>query len=56
MVSPLHANFIVNAGGAAARDVHRLIEVCRTGVADRFGLLLRDEVVYLGEFDQEPAP
>ena len=56
VVSPLHANFIVNAGGAAARDVRRLIEICRTGVADRFGLVLRDEVVYLGEFDQEPAP
>ena len=52
VVSPLHGNFIVNAGGAAARDVRRLIEVCRTGVAERFGLVLRDEVVYLGEFDE----
>jgi UDP-N-acetylmuramate dehydrogenase len=55
-VSPLHANFIVNAGGAAARDVRRLIEACRTAVADRFGVLLRDEVVYLGDFDPESAP
>ena len=52
LVSPLHGNFIVNAGGAAAADVRRLIEACRTTVADRFGLVLRDEVVYLGEFDR----
>ena len=56
VVSPLHANFIVNAGGAAARDVRRLIEACRTAVAERFGLVLRDEVVYLGEFGRESAP
>ncbi len=55
-VSPLHGNFIVNAGGAAAADVRRLIEACRTTVAERFGLVLRDEVVYLGEFDRESAP
>ena len=55
VVSPLHGNFIVNEGGAAAADVRRLIEVCRTAVAERFGLVLRDEVVYLGEFDRESA-
>lgn len=51
VVSPLHANFIVNEGGAAADDVRRLIEACRTAVARRFGVVLRDEVVYLGEFE-----
>ena len=61
VVSRRHGNFIVNEGGAAAADVHRLIESCRTGVAERFGVVLRDEVVYLGEFEaggarQECAP
>ena len=55
VVSPRHANFIVNGGGAAARDVRRLIEACRAAVAERFGVVLRDEVVYLGEFDLDPA-
>ena len=51
VVSPRHANFIVNEGGAAAADVRRLIESCRSAVAERFGVVLRDEVVYLGEFE-----
>ena len=51
LVSPRHANFIVNEGGAAAADVRRLIESCRTAVVERFGVVLRDEVVYLGEFE-----
>lgn len=55
VVSPRHGNFIVNEGGAAARDVRRLIETCRSTVAERFGVVLRDEVVYLGEFDPNPA-
>jgi UDP-N-acetylmuramate dehydrogenase len=52
-VSPLHANFIVNEGGATARDIRALIDLCRARVRDRFGIELREEIVYLGEF--EPA-
>ena len=51
VVSAVHGNFIVNEGGATARDVRRLIELCRTAVAARFGIALRDELVYLGDFD-----
>ena len=51
VVSEKHGNFIVNEGGAAAADVRRLIESCRTAVAERFGVVLRDEVVYLGDFE-----
>ncbi len=54
-VSPRHGNFIVNEGGATARDVRRLVETCRSIVAERFGVMLRDEVVYLGDFDLDPA-
>jgi UDP-N-acetylmuramate dehydrogenase len=49
-VSPTHGNFIVNEGHATADDVRQLIERCRREVRDRFGVELRDEVVYLGEF------
>ena len=48
-VSPTHGNFIVNEGTATARDVRQLIEQCRTAVRDRFGVELRDEIVYLGD-------
>jgi UDP-N-acetylmuramate dehydrogenase len=50
-VSPTHGNFIVNDGQATARDIRRLIERCRQAVRDRFGVELREEIVYLGEFD-----
>ena len=50
LVSPTHGNFIVNAGGASAADIRRLVERCREGVRATFGVQLRDEIVYLGEF------
>ena len=50
-VSPTHGNFIVNEGGATAADIRRLIEQCKTAVRDRFGVDLREEIVYLGDFD-----
>jgi UDP-N-acetylmuramate dehydrogenase len=50
-VSLLHGNFIVRDGAATARDIRALIERCQRGVADRFGVRLREEIVYLGEFD-----
>ena len=50
-VSPTHGNFIVNEGDATARDIRALIERCKAAVRDRFGVELREEIVYLGEFD-----
>ncbi len=49
-VSATHGNFIVNDGRASARDIHALIARCRDAVRDRFGVDLREEIVYLGEF------
>ncbi len=49
-VSPAHANFIVNDGSASAADIRELIERCRTAVKDQFGVLLRNEIIYLGDF------
>ena len=49
-VSPTHGNFIVNEGGASAADIRRLIERCRDAVRTKFGVELRDEIVYLGDF------
>jgi UDP-N-acetylmuramate dehydrogenase len=50
MISGLHANFIVNAGGATAADIVALMTLARRTVRDRFGVTLKDEVVRLGEF------
>jgi UDP-N-acetylmuramate dehydrogenase len=50
-VSPTHGNFIVNEDAATAADIKRLIDRCKTAVHDRFGVELREEIVYLGEFD-----
>jgi UDP-N-acetylmuramate dehydrogenase len=47
-VSTTHGNFIVNEGGASADEIRRLIERCREQVRARFGVELRDEIVYLG--------
>jgi UDP-N-acetylmuramate dehydrogenase len=49
-VSPTHGNFIVNEGAATAADVKRLIDECRQAVREKFGVDLREEVVYLGEW------
>jgi len=49
MVSPKHANFIVNAGGASARDIETLIEHVQTAVRDQHGVDLQREVRIVGE-------
>jgi UDP-N-acetylmuramate dehydrogenase len=54
-VSAAHGNFIVNEGSATAADIRRLIERCRRTVADRFGVALREEIVYLGDFGEAAA-
>lgn len=49
-VSPRHANFIINAGGASAADVRQLIGTVQAGVYNAFGIDLIPEILYLGEF------
>ena len=49
-ISSTHANFIVNAGAAAARDIRTLIERAEHDVKTRFGIELRREIVLLGEW------
>jgi UDP-N-acetylmuramate dehydrogenase len=50
-VSPTHGNFIVNEGAATAAEIKALIDRCRTAVRDRFGVELREEIVFLGDFE-----
>ena len=49
-VSPAHGNFIVNDGRATAAEIRALIARCRDTVRARFGVELREEIVYLGEW------
>ena len=50
-ISATHANFVVNDGRATASDIRSLVETARGAVRDRFGVTLRDEVMFLGQFD-----
>jgi UDP-N-acetylmuramate dehydrogenase len=49
MVSPKHANFIVNAGGATAADIEALIAKVRQTVKEQHGVELVTEVRIIGE-------
>ncbi len=48
-VFPKHANIIVNAGHATAREVLELAEIMKSRVRERFGVELEEEVMFLGE-------
>jgi len=48
-ISELHANFIVNTGGARAADVLALIERARAAVRAQSGTVLATEVRIVGE-------
>jgi UDP-N-acetylmuramate dehydrogenase len=47
-ISPIHANFFVNLGGAKADDVVHLIELARQRVYDQFGVTLELEIEMIG--------
>ena len=49
-ISTLHANFIVNAGGATAQDIKDLSEYVQSNVAEKFGIELKREIILLGKF------
>lgn len=50
-ISEVHANFIVNTGGARAADVLALIEAVREAVSERDGIRLETELRFLGELE-----
>ncbi|MEZ4266091.1 MAG: UDP-N-acetylmuramate dehydrogenase [Myxococcota bacterium] len=49
-ISELHANWIVNRGGATADEICTLIALCETMVRVRFGVQLQREVQFLGDW------
>ncbi len=49
-VSIKHANFIINTGFATAQDVYDLTQTIKERVCDKFGVMLQEEIEFLGEF------
>ena len=48
-VSQKHAGFIVNAGGATARDVKELVELVKTKIRENYGVELECEILFVPE-------
>ena len=51
MVSPDHANFIVNAGHATAADILKVLYHVQDTVAAATGVTIEPEIIFLGDFD-----
>lgn len=49
-VSEKHCGFVINAGGATAKDVRTLMDNVRDIVHEKYGVTLEPEVKFLGEF------
>ena len=52
-VSEKHAGFVINRGGATAREIYETICMVRETVRERTGILLEPEVRLLGDFEQK---
>lgn len=50
-VSEAHGNVLVNLGGACAADLRALAQEVRRRVHDRFGVMLEEEAMYVGEWE-----
>ncbi len=51
MVSPVHANFIVNTGNAVPENITELIDMVRRRAQEERGITLKTEVQVIGERD-----
>jgi len=49
-ISPVHANFFVNLGGATANDFIELIKLARGRVFEKFKIVLKEEIIRVGVF------
>jgi hypothetical protein len=51
-----HANFIVNTGKATAADVYELIACIKDKVYREEGIVLKEEIRYVGEIREKEIP
>ena len=56
VISPMHANFIENAGGATSADCIALMDEARRRTRERFGVELEREVAFVGNLELEALP
>ena len=50
MFSARHANFMLNVGGATATEIFELAQMAKVRVSEKFGVILEEEVLYLGRW------
>ncbi len=50
-ISRQHGNFLVNLGNATASDVRHVAEHVKARVQEKFGVLLEEEVMYIGAWE-----
>lgn len=53
-ISPRHANFIINTGGASAADVIALMNLMRQSVYALSGIILLPEILFFGDWPARP--
>lgn len=53
VVSMRHANFLINVGGATSTELRRLAERVKSRVKSEFGVVLEEEVLYLGAWPHD---
>lgn len=49
-VSDIHCNFLINSGNATAQDFLSLIDLIKTKVFEKTGVMLEEEIIKFGEF------
>lgn len=49
-ISPKHALSIINLGGASAKEVYEFAQKIKQTVFKKFGIMLTEEILYIGEF------
>lgn len=49
-ISLLHANFITAKNGATSSDVYSLIKTVKQKISEEYGIRLKEEIIYVGEF------
>ncbi len=55
VISLKHANFFINMGGATYAEMRSLIELAKDRVMAKFGILLKEEIQYIGNKGKVPA-
>lgn len=54
VISEQHANFIINEGGATAKDILTLLEMAHNKVMRKFNIALIPEIEVIGDWDDLP--